>query len=232
MRILKYLLYALVLGDTFNREQYTVLKDFYNTHFFGRPLRTMTKPGDEVLELGCGKDSLLVRSGLIKRLRVTGVDIFKPYVDLHNSSGLYKKCILADITKIDFEPDQFDAVVCMDVLEHITKDEGTALLAKMKIWGRKVIITTPNGAVPGIPSDSNIHQEHQSGWTAEELEAYGYTVRGASGWKVLRKPDSQLRHLHPFVFWAGLSLLSTLAVYFIPGHAFHLQATYEKRYEK
>lgn len=227
MRTLKYLLYALLLGDTFSREQYTVLKDFYNTHFFGRPLKTMTKPDDKVLELGCGKDSLLIRSGLIKKLQVTGVDIFKPYIDLHNSNGLYKKCIHADITKIDFESGQFDAVVCMDVLEHITKDEGIKLLGKMKVWGRKVIITTPNGMVPGISADGNIHQEHQSGWTTEELEAHGYTVRGASGWKVLRKPDSQLRHLHPFVFWAGISLLSTLAVYFIPNQAFHLQATYD-----
>ena len=226
MRILKYLLYALLLGDSFSTSQLTVLKDFYNTYFFGRPLRTMTKAGDKVLELGCGKNSLLIRSGIIKNLRVTGVDIFEPYVELHNSDGLYESCIQADITKIDFKPDQFDAVVCMDVLEHITKDAGAKLLDKMRIWGRNVIVTTPNGTVPGIPSDDNIYQEHQSGWTIKELKKHGYTVRGASGWKVLRKPDSQLRHLHPFVFWAGLSLLSTLAVYFLPSQAFHLQATF------
>lgn len=228
MRILKYLLCSILIGDAFNTSQYTVLKDFYNTYFFGRPLRTMIKVGDKVLELGCGKNSLLIRSGIIKKLKVTGVDIFKPYVELHNSDGLYESCIQADITRIDFKPDQFDAVVCMDVLEHIAKDEGTKLLDKMKIWGRKVIITTPNGAVPGIPSDGNIHQEHQSGWAARELEAHGYTVRGVSGWKVLRRPDSQLRHLHPFVFWAGLSLMSDLIVYFIPNQAFHLQATYKR----
>ena len=227
MRVLKYLLYALLLGDSFSTSQFTVLKDFYNTYFFGRPLRTMTKAGDRVLELGCGKNSLLIRSGIIKNLRVTGVDIFEPYVKLHNSDGLYESCTLADITKIDFQPNQFDTVVCMDVLEHITKDEGAKLLDKMKIWGRNVIITTPNGTVPGIPSDGNVYQGHQSGWTAKELEAHGYTVRGTSGWRALRKPDSQLRHLHPFVFWASLSLVSDLIVYFIPDKAFHLQATYE-----
>ena len=192
----------------------------------------MIKPRDKVLELGCGKNSLLIRSGLIKQVQVTGVDVFKPYVDFHNSNGLYMKCILADITKIDFEPGQFDAVVCMDVIEHIPKNEGVKLLSKMKVWGRKVIITTPNGVVPGILSDDNIHQEHQSGWSTKELKAYGYTVRGASGWKPLRKPDSQLRHLHPFIFWAGLSLISTIAVYWIPNYAFHLQATYERQNDK
>ena len=224
---LKYLLWSLLLGDTFTRDQYTVLKDFYNSYFFGRPLRTMLKPSDRVLELGCGKDSLLVRSGIIRKLRVTGVDIFKPYVDMHNSKGLYKKCILADITKVEFKPNQFDAVVCMDVLEHIRKDEGCGLLLKMKVWAKKVIITTPNGEVPGIPSDGNSYQEHMAGWTADELRTYGYTVRGVSGWKPLRKPDSQLRYLHPFVFWASLSLLSSFAVYYLPNKAFHLQATYE-----
>ena len=228
MRVLKYLLYSLLLGDAFNTSQYTVLKDFYNTYFFGRPLRTMIEAGDKVLELGCGKNSLLIRSGIIKKLRVTGVDIFAPYVELHNSDGLYESCILADITKVDFESDQFDVVVCMDVLEHVDKSEGAKLLGKMKVWGRKVIITTPNGTVPGILADGNIHQKHQSGWVAKELEIHGYTVRGTSGWKALRKPDSQLKHLHPFVFWASLSLISDLIVYFIPNQAFHLQATYKR----
>tara|TARA_Y100000310_G_scaffold177357_1_gene177432 strand:+ start:1517 stop:2212 length:696 start_codon:yes stop_codon:yes gene_type:complete len=225
---LKYLLCSLFLGDTFNQEQYTVLKDFYNTHFFGRPLRTMLKTGDKVLELGCGKDSLINRSGQIRELRVTGVDIFKPYVDEHNKRGLYTACLVADITKIEFELNQFDAVLCMDVLEHLNRVDGAKLLERMKIWGKKVIITTPNGRVPGIPSDDrNIYQEHQSGWTAKELESRGYTVRGASGWKLLRKPDSQLRYLHPFVFWAGVALLSSLIVYYLPNKAFHLQAMYE-----
>lgn len=227
MKTLKYLLKAILLGDTFNVDQYTVLKDLYNTYFFGRPLRTMIKAGDRVLELGCGKNSLLIRSGIIKKLKVTGVDVFEPYVRLHNSDGLYESCVQADITEINFEPDQFDAVVCMDVLEHVPKNEGVKLLDKMKVWGKKVIITTPNGTVPGIPSDSNVHQEHQSGWTTKELEAHGYTVRGTSGWKVLRKPDSQLRYLHPFVFWASLSLISDLIVYFRPDKAFHLRATYK-----
>ena len=116
MRTIRYLLAALFLGDLFSTEQYTVLKDFYNTHFFGRPLRTMIKPGDKVLELGCGKDSLINRARLIKKICVTGIDIFQPYVDFHNANGAYKKCIVGDITKMDFKTREFDAVVCMDVL--------------------------------------------------------------------------------------------------------------------
>jgi hypothetical protein len=58
---------------------------------------------------------------------------------------------------------------------------------------------------------------------------YGYKVKGVSGWKPLRKPDSQLRHIHPFVFWAGLSLLSSFIVYHLPAKAFHLEGTFERR---
>ncbi len=228
MKNLKYLLLALFWGDFLTEEQYTMIKDIYNTYIFGSPLRTMIKKGDKVLELGCGKNSLIVRSGLIKKLNVTGVDIFKPYVDLHNSGGLYQSCVLADITKIEVNENEFDAVVCMDVLEHLDKKDGIALLGKMKVWGRKVIITTPNGYVGWYAADGNVHQNHKSGWFIKDFTSQGYQVKGGSGWKPLRKEDSQLRHRHPFLFWAGLSLLSSFIVYWIPRQAYHLQATYEQ----
>jgi 2-polyprenyl-3-methyl-5-hydroxy-6-metoxy-1,4-benzoquinol methylase len=228
MKTLKYLLLAILWGDFLTEGQYTVIKDIYNSYIFGSPLRTMIKKGDKVLELGCGKNSLIVRSGLIKKLSVTGVDIFKPYLELHRSSGLYDNCVLADITKVEFVNNSFDAVVCMDVLEHIDKKEGIELLEKMKRWGEKVIITTPNGYVGWYAADGNIHQNHKSGWFIEDFTSQGYKVRGGSGWKPLRKEDSQLRHRHPFLFWAGLSFLSSFVVYRMPRQAYHLQATYEK----
>lgn len=207
------------------------LKDLYNINFYGRPLLTMIKPGNRVLEIGCGNNSLLVRSSMIvqRKLKVTGIDIFKPYVDYHNARNIYQVCYHADITAVEFELDQFDVVVCMDVLEHLTKDEGIKLLSDMTMWARTVIVTTPNGFIPGVPQDSNKYREHKSGWTTTELRHYGYKVRGTSGLKPLRRPDSQLRHEHPFIFWAGLSFISDALVYFLPNLAFHLQATYVSR---
>jgi 2-polyprenyl-3-methyl-5-hydroxy-6-metoxy-1,4-benzoquinol methylase len=223
--------------------RYTLLKDIYNIYIFGGVLLAMLKTGDNVLELGCGRNSLLLRSGIIKRMNVTGVDIFKPYVDSHLADGIYRTCICADATEIDFKTGEFDAVVCMDVLEHITKDRvvESKLLSNMQKWGRKVIITTPNGYVENDISDAtvyhlvngindgNIYQGHQSGWSIEELKAYGYKVRGLSGWKKLRKENSQLRYESPYLFWAGVSLLSEVVTYFIPKLSYHLLATYEDK---
>ncbi len=211
--------------------QYTVLRDIYNIHIFGGILLRMLKGCNRVLELGCGGNSLLVKTGITKRMDVVGVDIFKPYVDRHVANRTYSSCICADITEIDFKNREFDAVVCMDVLEHIPKSKviSSGLLRKMQKWADKVIITTSNGYVDNDVSDNNIHQKHLSGWSVEELRAYGYKVRGLSGWKQLRTKEAALRYSSPFLFWAGLSLLSMSVTYFIPKLSWHLLAIYEHK---
>lgn len=209
--------------------RYQALRDFYNIYFFGGSLLLKIHDGDKVLELGCGRESLIVKSGLVKRTNVTGVDIFQPYIDSHRKDGLYKNLICGDITKMDFAPHSFDAVVCMDVLEHLSKQDGKKLLVNMPKWANKIILTTPNGfANNKIHVDGNEHQEHISGWSIDELRGYGYKVRGLSGWSHLRTDNAQLRYTQPYLMWAGISLLSEAFVYYQPELAWHLLATYEK----
>ena len=217
-------------GAGFLTMRYQVLRDLYNTYIFGWALLSMLKGCKKVLELGCGKNSLLVKSDIVRKMDVTGVDIFKPYVDSHIADGTYKSCICADITKIDFGEGEFDAVVCMEVLEHISKREviGSGLLSKMQGWGKKIIITTPNGYIDNELSDGNRYQRHISGWSIEELESYGYNVSGLSGWKKLRKEGGELRYVFPYLFWAGVSLMSGIVTNFVPRWSYHLLATYER----
>lgn len=211
--------------------QYRHLKDLYNTYVFGQVALSRLKGCKRVLELGCGDNSLLVKSGITERMDVVGVDIFQPYLERHMANRTYNSCICADITRVDFADGSFDAVVCMDVLEHISKQEvlSSGLLEKMQRWGNKVIITTPNGYIDNEVCDENRYQEHVSDWSIKELEDYGYKVRGLSGWKKLRIKNGDLRYTHPFLFWAGLSLMSEVVARFIPKLSFHLLAVYEKR---
>lgn len=208
---------------------FDTIKELYNVYVFGSSLRKTLRLGDKVLEIGCGENSLIMRSGLIKQLFVTGVDIYEPYIKLHKTHGLYANLILGDVSQLEFKEDEFDVVVCMDVLEHLSKKSGGELLIKMKKWGKKVIITTPNGYVIGSHNNGNEYQQHLSGWNTTELKLYGYKVRGLSGLKQLRKSNSQLAHDNLLLFWGGLSLISDLLVYFIPNLAFHLLATYKKK---
>jgi SAM-dependent methyltransferase len=206
--------------------RYQALRDFYNIYFFGGILLYKVKANNKVLEVGCGSNSLIVKSGLIHKIDNTGVDIFKPYIDSHNAQGLYEKCICGDITDMRFGVDEFDVVVCMDVIEHIEKEKGGALLERMRLWAKKVIVTTPNGYSSNESKcDNNDKMAHLCGWTVSELNNLGYTVRGLSGWKGLRIENAQLKYTNPYLFWAGVSLLSETFVYYNPKHAYHLLAT-------
>src|SRR3972149_10253487 len=180
--------------------KYPRLRDFYNVHFFGWALRNI-HPGDRVLEIGCGENSLLLRLGYTRRAEVTAVDVYAPYVARHKTAGDYAKIICGDIAAQTFPYRYFDVVVCMDVLEHLSESDGRQLLQQMKFWGRSVIITTPNGFADNEPDDGNLNQKHKSGWSVQDFVSTGYTVRGLSGWKALRTDKAELRSMRPFLFW-------------------------------
>lgn len=88
---------------------------------------------DKILDLGCGEGYL------VEKYRRLGYNITG--LDLHYSSDFVKK---GDICHTTFENGEFDVVLCLDVLEHLTfpdqdralkeihrilKTDGTALLA-------------------------------------------------------------------------------------------------------
>ena len=198
--------------------RYTRLRNLYNVHIFGWQLTRVLRGCDKVLELGCGRNSLLVRAGITRKLNVTGVDIYEPYIENHKLMGNYTRCFCADIAEVEFGDHEFDAVVCMDVIEHISKRDviDSGLLSNMQHWGKKVIITTPNGYADNDPIDGNRYNRHISEWSVGELESYGYKVRGLSGWKKLRTKGCRLRYTFPYLFWAALSLMSGIVTYFIP----------------
>lgn len=59
-----------------------------------------------------------------------------------------------------------DAVLMLDVLEHMTKVEGIELIKKATVWARKlVVISTPNDYVPQDEQNGNLLQQHKAGWT-------------------------------------------------------------------
>ena len=176
--------------------RYQGLRDFYNYYIFGRVLRGMLQGCGTILEMGCGESSLILKAGIAERTKVTAVDIFQPYIEKHKKEGIYHDCICDDITSVQFKTGSFDAVVCMDVVEHIAKSKviGSNILDNMKGWGRKVIITTPNGFTTNYHNSAeNPFQNHLSCWVEDDFLKHGYMVRGLSGLKCLRKPVSRFR---------------------------------------
>ena len=174
-----------------------------------------------VLDLGCGYQSALRVCDIPFSV---GVDLFEPSLLESRRVGIHSQYILGDVTALGFKPGSFDAVIATEVLEHLTRDEGNALLRQMEEWAtKKVTVTTPNGYFKQDPYDNNPLQEHRSGWTVDDLRRLGFRVRGIGGWKALRGDKGQLKY-RPAFLWGRISDLTQPLAYRLPKLAFQLVA--------
>ena len=158
-----------------------------------------------VLDLGCGYNSPLQYCEISFSV---GVELFEPYLEKSKKKGIHNDYIKADIRKVELKPKSFDAVVLLDVLEHLMEEEGYKVIKKMGKWARKkIIIFTPNGLVYQDGYDNNPLQEHKSGWSVEKLEKLGFKVYGINGWRKLRGYKSSLK-CKPTLIWLIISELT------------------------
>ncbi len=232
-RIFSSFLRDVRLGDAKNKDRNaTAAQRLYYNRFLSRIFHTLVyclshelKDCRSVLDLGCGPDSPVQHCGASCSI---GVDAFEPYIEQSKKKKIHHEYVLGNITKIEFKPKSFDAVIMIESLEHLDKEQGRALLGKIEKWARKkVIVTTPNGYLPGL--DSNPLQSHRSGWTVDEMRARGYKVYGMAGWKFLRKKDAHenvtqedyfLMCFKPKCLWYFISAFTQLITYYCPKFSF------------
>jgi len=146
------------------------------------------------LDLGCGGAS---PSRLLGIPYLAGVDGHAQSLAAARENNTHQEYHLGDVRDIRklFSPGQFDACIALDLIEHLTKDEGLQLLKDMeKVASKRVIVFTPNGFVPQHGAKDDL-QEHLSGWEPGEMRALGYRVVGAHGPKILRGEYHQSRFL-------------------------------------
>ena len=146
------------------------------------------------LDIGCGEGSPLRLIGLDY---LAGLDGHAPSLEEAKRNRTHDEFHCADVRTIGalFPPGRFDACVALDLIEHLTKDDGLRLLEDMEmIASRRVIIFTPNGFIPQQSRDGDL-QEHLSGWEAGEMRSLGYEVIGLHGPKILRGEYHKPRHL-------------------------------------
>jgi len=176
---------------------------------------------DSVLDLGCGYSSHVHRFNIPFSV---GIELHEPHLQESKRRGIHSQYIRADISRLELKPKSFDAVIAVEVLEHLTKQDGSELLKKMEKWARKeVVATTPNGYLCQDGYDDNPFQEHTSGWNAEELSELGFRVYGIHGWKRLRGYKGSIKY-KPAFLWAKISDLTQKITYRCPKLAFRLLA--------
>lgn len=181
-------------------------------------LRNVLADCENVLDVGCG-NSMNMRWLGVKN--PVGIDGYSVSCERARQLNTHDEIICGDVRKLDdhFQPGQFDAVIALDVIEHLPKEDGFRMIEQMeRIARRKVIFLTPSGFLPQHRFDHNDLQEHLSGWEAAEMEQRGYKVIGLLGPKGLRGEQHVLKG-SPKIFWGLVSLL---------GHIFWTRSRPEK----
>lgn len=181
---------------------------------------------ETILELGCGSNSPLLKIGLGKK--TVAIDIWQPYVDMHNDKGDYADCWKADILKLGIAH-KYDAVVLCDVLEHLPRPEvrNSGLFDIIEAAARKkVILFTPNGFIENDEVDGDPYQAHVSAWEPEDYLKRGYTVKGATGIRYILGKAS-LPKYHPYSIMAIIAMLSQPIIFNHPKIAWHSYAVKE-----
>ncbi|MCB1189587.1 MAG: methyltransferase domain-containing protein [Flavobacteriales bacterium] len=191
---------------------------------------------ETALDLGCGPSSPLQYCKNIKYS--VGVEAFPPYLEKSISKKIHTKYISKKIEELDFPKDSFDAVIMIEVLEHLPEKTGYEILKKIELWAKKkIIVSSPNGFIAQKEVDGNPLQKHLSGWDVDKMKSLGFRSRGLAGLKALRQEvqndtmgDDLLNSIRyrPKVFWFLFTTLSQIIVYYYPKLAFGLFNVKEK----
>lgn len=95
--------------------------------------------GERLLDIGCG-DGTLGYFAKNKYKEVYGVDISEEALKIAEKRGIIVKKVNLNEEKLPFENEYFDAVTCLDVIEHVFEPRDLIMLKR----GGILIISTPN----------------------------------------------------------------------------------------
>lgn len=210
---------------------------FYNFGIFAKVFHTLIyclnkelKDCDSVLDLGCGSDSPIKHCNIKYSV---GVDAHLASLKISEKKNIHSEYIHSELSTLKLNK-RFDAVVMIDVIEHLNKDEGIKVLKLIEKWSKKkIIITTPNGFVFQETVEKNPLQKHISGWSEVEMRKEGYQVRGLAGLKLFRNVNYSEKNINnrkmyssikfkPKKLWFIIAGFSQLFTYYNPRYAFEL----------
>jgi hypothetical protein len=105
-----------------------------------------------------------------------------------------------DLSK--FKDDQFDLVICFNLIEHLPKFMGYLLLYQIdRISCNSKMIYTPNGFVLQPPAINAQHNSHISGWEKKDFKQFGYRISiGQVGLKFLFGPYAKPKYNNKLIY--------------------------------
>lgn len=161
-----------------------------------------------VLDVGCGASSPLAYA---RRNKITeGIDVYSASVRDSKKKKIHDSYRIGDIRKLGhlYPAKSYDAVIALDVIEHLTRKEGLKLISDMETIARKkIIVMTPNGFYRQLGLGGNRFQVHHSGWRVMDFKKLHFRTFGIRGLKWLRHEHATLR-FKPWFFWGLVSFVS------------------------
>lgn len=114
-------------------------------------------PGSRVLDLGCafGFGTRL----LARRFETYGHDLDERYIERARENVPHATFTVGPASQVPYPDAYFDAVVCLDVLEHVPDDAAVvAEVARLLRPGGTLILSTPNRTLVGALDSLNLYQ--------------------------------------------------------------------------
>ncbi|MFC1700340.1 class I SAM-dependent methyltransferase [Patescibacteria group bacterium] len=152
-----------------NKKLERILKNVGDLNFRRRIVEIFNyldiKPGDKILDCGCGDGFYTMILSEVYDCKVTAMDYKQKLIDSAKKSvrNLEKvKFVIGDITKgLPFEDNTFDKVIFTEVLEHLN-DEQQALeeLKRVLKKGGKLALSVPHCNYPFLWDPFNWVREH------------------------------------------------------------------------
>jgi len=136
-----------------------------------------------ILELGVGYGQFGPKIRIeIPGSRLFGIEIFEPYFS-KIPVNCYERLFNDDIRTFDYENKMgdvdLDAILIIDVLEHLTKQDALELLGKLEKISKHIIISVPIIDVEQGEFLGNKWEEHKYQWKINEMLELNYSCKFA-----------------------------------------------------
>lgn len=134
-----------------------------------------------VLDIGCGYGlfGYMLRMEREHGGELIGVDAYAPYIKKlrRHAGAVYDSLVIADARHLPFKMGAVDTVLASEVIEHLPREGGLALIAEAERVGRRLaIFTTPRGHLPQESHNGNDLEAHLSGWSERDFADRRYEI--------------------------------------------------------
>src|SRR5712692_5508659 len=144
-------------------------------------LNAIPPDATSIVDVGCGRGIIGALCRIYREpARLVGIDSYQPSLDFCDRHKLYDQCVRWELQKLPmpFDEKEFQVAICVEVVEHLPRDEAASLLRELARIAKRVIVTTPNVFFEQPDYDGNPHQAHLSRWTVRDFRKIGFNVYG------------------------------------------------------